>query len=140
MSVKCDHGTAVPSPWLFEGNVPRTQAVLPRWTATEMRWRRKLVERTSLLTAAILRPISETSSRALSPHTPDVSTANGTKSTPPIILAYLRTFLASAVAAADPACELLAWTCDWANVFGQVASQARHLPCFHGTRVTPSGR
>ena len=81
MSVKCDHGTAVPSPWLFEGNVPRTQAVLPRWTATEMRWRRKLVERTSLLTAVILRPISETSSRALSPHTPDVSTANGTKRT-----------------------------------------------------------
>ena len=72
MSVKCDHGTAVPSPWLFEGNVPRTQAVLPRWTATEMRWRRKLVERTSLLTAVILRPISETSSRAPSPHTPDV--------------------------------------------------------------------
>ena len=56
MSVKCDHGTAVPSPWLVEGNVPRTQAVLPRWTATEMRWRRKLFDQTSLQTAAILRP------------------------------------------------------------------------------------
>ena len=86
------------------------------------------------------RPTSLTRSSACSPQTPDVSMANGTKSTPAMMSAYFCDFLTSAAAAAEPAWMLLAWTYDAAYVLGQVASQARDRPLFQGTCVTPSGR
>ena len=121
-------------------SVPSTQEALPRCTATGIRWRRKAVDRSSCVIAAMRRPTSLTRSSACSPQTPDVSMANGTKSTPAMMSAYFCDFLTSAAAAAEPAWMLLAWTYDAAYVLGQVASQARDRPLFQGTCVTPSGR
>ena len=117
------------------GKCPQHTEALPRWTATDKRCRRNVVDRGSCVDAAILRPISITSSMACSPQTPDVSMATGTKSTPEMISAYFCFFFASAAAAAKPACVLLAWMCDVAYVSGQVTSQARHRPLLHGTCV-----
>ena len=109
-------------------NVPKMQQALPRCTATEMRWRRYIVERGSWVSWAMRRPMAVIRASACSPHTPVVSIATGVKSTLLIMSAYFWVLLASAVAAAEPACVLLDWTCDCANVSGQVASQARHRP------------
>ena len=123
----------------LDWSVPRTQYAFPRCTATEMRWRRKAVERGSWVTAAIRRPISLMRSRACLPHTPDVSIATGTKSTLGMMSLYFWIFFISAVAAAEPASLLHAVTWLNANVSGHVASQARHRPRRHGSCVTPSG-
>ena len=90
--------------------------------------------------AAMRRPTSLTRPSACSPQTPDISMANGTKSTPATMSEYFCVFLTSAAAAAEPAWMLLAWTYDVAYVLEQVSSQARDQPLFHGTCVTPSGR
>ena len=128
----------------FELSLPRKvskiHAAFPRWTATDKRRRRNVVERGSLLTSAIRRPTSVTKTSACSPHTPDVSMTKGTKSTPAMMSAYLAFLLSSAADAADPASVLLAWTYETAKVLGHVASHARQRPLFHGTCVTPSGR
>jgi len=53
-------------------NVPVTQKALPRWIATERRWRRNAVERGSWVTVASRWPISMTKWNACSPQVPDV--------------------------------------------------------------------
>jgi len=115
------------------------QEALPRWTATASRWRKNDVDRGSWLTSESRRPISETSSMACWPQTPDDSMATGMKSTLVLMSWYLWSFFSSASVAAEPAFLLLASTYDCAYVLGQVASQARQRPLFHGTWVAPSG-
>jgi len=123
-------------------NVPVTQKALPRWIATERRRRRNNVERGSWVSVASRRPISMTRWKVwCSPQVPDVSIAKRIKWTPVVMSAYFCNFIASAVAAAEPARVQLARTWDPANVSGQVASHARQRPRDQGwTRVTPSGR
>jgi len=122
-------------------NVPVTQKALPRWISTERRWRWNDVERGSWVTVISRRPISKTRWKACSPQVPDVSIAKGMmKSTPVVMSAYFYDFIASAVAAVEPARVLLVRTWDTANVSGQVTSHARQRPRDQETCVTPSGR
>ena len=120
--------------------VPKMHTAFPRWTATDNRWRRNVVERGSLLTSAIRPSDLRHQDSAYSPHTPDVSLTKGTKSTPAMMSAYLAFLFSSAADAADPASVMLARTYDVAKVLGHVASHARHWPLFHGICITPSGR
>jgi len=103
--------------WVQAPKCPVTKKALPHWIATEKCWRRNAIERGSWVMIAI-----------------------GMKSTPVVMSAYFCDFIASAVAAAEPARVLLARTWDTANVFEQVASHARQRPLDQGTCVALSGR
>ena len=52
---------------------------------------------------------------------------------------YLASFLSTIVAATVPALLVAKLQCNGAKESGHLASQAIGLPCFHRTRVTPSG-
>jgi len=90
----------------------------PCSTATEIHWRWNDFDRGSWLNSAILRPISQTSSIACWPHTPNVSMAAGLKSTPAQMAWYFCCFFSSAPAP-EPACLLSAWTYDWRMRWGR---------------------
>jgi len=120
-------------------NVPRTHQALPRCTVTDIRWRRNMVDLGRV--SQLLFDGRFQRSRVCSPHTPEVSMANGEKLTPETMSENFRVFFSSAAAAAaDPAWILLLKT-ERTNVSEQVASQlTRQRPFFHGTCVTPFGR
>jgi len=99
---------------LDDWSVPRTHWAFPRITATEISWRRKVVERGSCVVDVKRRPISDTNSKACTPQAPEVSMAKGMKSTPATMSAYFRDLLSSAFTAAEPAFTLLSWIADWA--------------------------
>lgn len=88
----------------------------------------------------ILRPRSFRNTSVLGPKAPSVSIAIGMKECPRLRLAYFASFLSSAAAATAPVLLVANPRYDGANVSGQVASQTRGFPNFHGTMVTPSGR
>src|SRR5206468_2649972 len=85
-------------------------------------------------------PNSFTKLRAALPHVPRVSIATGTNLCAIDRAAYLADFLVSAKAAAAPGSAADRSIYDGAKVSGHVASQSKHLPLDHGTRVAPSGR
>ena len=116
------------------------QAALLLCIATEIRCRRNWVDPGSAFTTDTRRPSSLIKFDPSSPQTPVVSIATGTKSMLLGRSAYLLCLFSSAEAAAAPTVRQVALIWDWAYVSGQVASQARHLPFFHGTDVTPTGR
>ena len=83
--------------------VPRQAIALPRWIATDMRWRRNSVSLVSFVTSLMRRPSSEINFLACSPHTPNVSNAQGMNVCVVAIVAYFVIFVASDCSATTPA-------------------------------------
>ena len=84
--------------------LPLKQTQFKRCKATEMRWKRKLVSRISLVTEVMRCPSSDKKSKALELKNPTVSQAIGTNILDLASSEYLMSFLSAALSAAPPAC------------------------------------
>ena len=120
--------------------VPRTEAALPRWRATDTCCKMKARDCASLVTALTRLPMSGNKSRASLPMAPAVSTTTATKWHVRAKSRYFAFLLSSANAATAPAPLVARARCDAAKVsYVHVASQTRVHPDFQRMIITPLG-
>jgi len=106
----------------------------------DSRWKRKALSRWSSVHCVMRLPSSHKKFIPSLLMALIVSAAIGTNKYDWLSEGYLFLFLSAAASAAAPGVWDVSWTYDWASVSLTVTSYVAHLPCFHGSSVTPSGR